>query len=75
MALNMVTQHMNTRQLEARKTTARTFHCKASAIKGRFDVEFETGAPNYVKFGAVLTKREVRALIECLVASVRKSED
>ena len=66
---------MNTRQPEGHKKTGRTFHCKASAIKGRFDVEFETGAPNYVKFGAVLTKRELLALIECLGESVRGSED
>jgi hypothetical protein len=65
---------MNTRQPEGRKTTGRTFHCKASAIKGRFDVEFETGAPAYVKFGAVLTKRDVLALIACLGASLRESE-
>lgn len=36
-------------------------------------MEFETGAPLYVKFGAVLTKREVLALIECLGVSLRES--
>ena len=64
---------MSAREPEERKTTGRTFHCKPSAIKGRFDVEFETGAPTYVKFGAVLTRREVLALMECLGLSLRES--
>jgi hypothetical protein len=34
-----------------------TFHFRPSAIDGRFDIEFETGAPTYVRFGAVLTRR------------------
>ena len=53
----------------------RTFSCKPSAIRGRFDVEFETGAPAFVKFGAVLTKREVLALIDCLGVSLRESSE
>jgi hypothetical protein len=60
---------------DGRKTTGRTFRCKPSAIQGRFDVEFETGAPTYLKFGAVLTKRDVLALIECLGVSIRESNE
>jgi hypothetical protein len=51
-----------------------TFHFRPSAIDGRFDIEFETGAPTYVRFGAVLTRREVLALIECLGAGLRDGE-
>ena len=66
---------MSARQPVAHKTIGRvTFRFKSSAITGRFDVEFETGAPAHVKFGAVLTKREVLALIECLGVGLRESE-
>jgi hypothetical protein len=68
-------QQMSARQLVAHKTIGRrTFRFKPSAIKGRYDVEFETGGPAHVKFGAVLTRREVLALIECLGAGLRESE-
>jgi hypothetical protein len=66
---------MSAHQFEAHKPIARNkFQCKPSAIKARFDIEFETGAPSYVRFGAVLTRREVLALIECLDSSVRESD-
>jgi hypothetical protein len=66
---------MSERQPARKNTERTTFRFKPSAIKGRFDVEFETGAPTYVKFGAVLTKRQVLALIECLGAGLRDSEE
>lgn len=67
---------MSAREPEVHKTTGRTaFHCKPSAIDGRFDIEFGTGAPTYMRFGAVLTRREVLALIECLDAALRDSEE
>jgi len=66
---------MKARKPEVHKAIGRvTFLFRPSAIDGRFDIEFETGAPAYVKFGAVLTKREVRALIECLGEGLRDSE-
>jgi hypothetical protein len=59
----------------ADKTIGRTtFRFRPSAIKGRFDVEFETGGPTHVRFGAMLSKREVLALIECLGVGLRESE-
>jgi hypothetical protein len=60
---------------EVKTIKRNTFSFKPSAIKGRFDVEFETGPPTYARFGAVLTKREVQALIECLGAGLRDSEN
>jgi len=36
-------------------------------------MEFETGAPTYVKVGAVLTRHDVLALIDCLGMSLRES--
>jgi len=51
----------------ALKTTeGTTFRFEPSAIDGRYNVSIETGTHPYVKFGAVLTRREVQALIECL---------
>jgi len=56
------------------KTTDRTtFRFEPSAIDGRYNVSIETGTPPYVKFGAVLTRREVQALIECLSIGLRDS--
>ena len=51
-----------------------TFRFQPSAIKGRYDVEFESTAPAHVKFGAVLTKQEVLALIECLSSGLRETD-
>jgi hypothetical protein len=64
------------RQPEEAKTGRRSaFRCGASAIKGRFDLEFETGPPLYAKFGAVLTRRELLDLINCLKLSLGESSE
>jgi hypothetical protein len=75
---NRRSQQMSTRASVARKTTERTtFNFEPSAIDGRYNVSIETGTPPYVKFGAVLTRREVQALIECLSVGLqdRAEED
>lgn len=66
---------MSAHEPEVHKTIGRTtFRVRPSAINGRFDIEFETGAPTYMKFGALLTKREVLALMECLGEGLRDGE-
>jgi len=60
----------------AQKTVGRTsFRCEPSAIgERRYDVAIEITAPPYAKFGAVLTRREVLALIDCLREGFREGE-
>jgi hypothetical protein len=52
-----------------------TFRFEPSAIDGRYTISIETGTHPYVKFGAVLTRREVQALIECLSLGLRDSAE
>jgi hypothetical protein len=69
-------QQRNTRASETHKTTDHaTFRFEPSAIDGRYIVSIETETPPYVKFGAVLTRQEVEALIECLSRGLRDTED
>lgn len=60
----------------ANKRVERTdLRCEPSAIGGcRHNVIIETAVVPYIRFGAVLTKREVLALIECLGAGLREAE-
>ena len=60
----------------AKKSIGRMdFRCEPSAIGGgRYDVAIETAASPYVKVSAVLKKREVLALIECLGVGLREGE-
>jgi hypothetical protein len=54
-----------------KKTAAITFRFEPSASDGRYNVSIEMGMHPYVKFGEVLTRREVQALIECLNLGLR----
>jgi hypothetical protein len=58
-----------------RKVGRTDFRCEPSAIGGRrYNVAIETAVAPYARFGAVLTKRELLALIECLGAGLREGD-
>ena len=56
-------------------TDRTTFRFEPSAIDGRYNVSIETRTHPYVKFGAVLTRQEVQALIECLNRGLRDTAE
>ena len=60
----------------AQKNVGRTnFRCEPSAVgERRYNVEIEIAAAPFVKFGAVLTRRELLALIECLGVGLHEGE-
>ena len=67
-------QQVSARLGIAHKTIGQTtFRFEPSAINSRYNVSIETGTPPYIKFGAVLTRREVQTLIECLSAGLQGS--
>jgi hypothetical protein len=61
--------------MASRKVGRTDFRCEPSAVAGqRYNVAIETAVAPFVRFGAVLTRRELLALIDCLGVGLKEGQ-